>query len=339
MSHPSALVGMIANPASGKDIRRLVAYATTVDTQGKVSIVRRILIGLGALSVPKVLIMPDTHRLGEQAQEGLAHADQALPEIEILDMPVSGGAEDSAQAALLLREGGAGCIIVLGGDGTVRVVSKEAGEVPLVAVSTGTNNVLPSCTEGTVAGLAAGAVAQRQVSPEAVGVRHKWYEVFVNGDSRDRALVDVAALSGRFVGSRAVWDVGDLKQVAVTRADPATIGISAIVGVVRPVAVEEPLGVTVSLSESGGRRVLVAVGPGLIREVGIEAMRTVQPGEAVGISSSRPLVLALDGEREIVLREGDVAHLRLRTDGPWIIDPRRVMEKMAMAQLFDRRLG
>ena len=339
MSQPSALVGIIANPASGKDIRRLVAYATTVDTQGKISIVRRILIGLGAVGIPKVLIMPDTHRLGEQALEGLAHVGQALPEVRMLDMPVTGRAEDSAQAALLLREGGAGCIIVLGGDGTVRVVSKGAGEVPLVAVSTGTNNVLPSCAEGTIAGLAAGAVARWQVPPEAVGVRHKWFEVFVNGVSRDRALVDVAALSGRFVGSRAVWDVGDLKQVAVTRADPATIGISAIVGMVRPVAVEEPVGVVVSLSESGGRRILVAVGPGLIAEVGIEAMRVIQPGETVDVSGNRPLILALDGEREVVLQEEDVASLMLRCDGPWIIDPRRVMEKMASAQLFERRSG
>jgi hypothetical protein len=136
-----------------------------------------------------------------------------------------------------------------------------------------------------------------------------------------------------------VWGVADLKQVAVTRADPATIGISAIVGVVRPVAVEEPVGVAVSLSRSGGRRVLVAVGPGLIREVGVEAMLVIKPGEAVDITATRPLILALDGEREVVFHEGDVAHLRLRTDGPWIIDPRRVMEKMAMARLFDRRSG
>ena len=33
-----ASIGIIANPASGKDIRRLVSYATTIDNQEKVNI-------------------------------------------------------------------------------------------------------------------------------------------------------------------------------------------------------------------------------------------------------------------------------------------------------------
>ena len=37
-----ASIGIIANPASGKDIRRLVSYATTIDNQEKVNIVKRI---------------------------------------------------------------------------------------------------------------------------------------------------------------------------------------------------------------------------------------------------------------------------------------------------------
>ena len=52
-------VGIIANPASGKDIRRLVAYGTVFDNQEKVNIVRRILLALDALGVGRVLAMPD----------------------------------------------------------------------------------------------------------------------------------------------------------------------------------------------------------------------------------------------------------------------------------------
>lgn len=37
-------IGIIANPASGKDIRRLVSYATTIDNQEKVNIVKRIVL-------------------------------------------------------------------------------------------------------------------------------------------------------------------------------------------------------------------------------------------------------------------------------------------------------
>ena len=88
-------------------------------------------------------------------------------------MPVTNGPADSRRAAELLREGGAGCILVLGGDGTVRVVSQGAGDVPLLAVSTGTNSVLPTFIEGTIAGLAAGGVATGRVRLGDVAVRHK----------------------------------------------------------------------------------------------------------------------------------------------------------------------
>ena len=39
------LVGIIANPASGKDIRRLVAHGSTFDNNEKINIVRRVLLG------------------------------------------------------------------------------------------------------------------------------------------------------------------------------------------------------------------------------------------------------------------------------------------------------
>ncbi|HEY8875633.1 MAG TPA: hypothetical protein VIM32_03140 [Desulfosporosinus sp.] len=42
------IAGIIANPASGKDIRRLVAHATVFDNQEKVNLIRRILLGLQA---------------------------------------------------------------------------------------------------------------------------------------------------------------------------------------------------------------------------------------------------------------------------------------------------
>ncbi len=49
MSRP--LVGIIANPASGRDIRRLVAYGTVFDNNEKMAIVRRVLLGLEAVGI------------------------------------------------------------------------------------------------------------------------------------------------------------------------------------------------------------------------------------------------------------------------------------------------
>jgi len=259
-----------------------------------------------------------------------------LPAVALLEMPVTGQALDSERAARLLQRQGAGCIIVLGGDGTVRMASKGAGNVPILPISTGTNNVLPGFVEGTLAGLAAGAVARGQVPLEAVAVRHKWLELTLNGTAHDRALVDVAALAGRFIGARAVWEVDDLRQVVVTRADPATIGISAIVGGARPVAVEEPVGVAVWLAPDGGQRVLAAIGPGLVAEVGLAALEVLPVGETVNLVEERPLVLALDGEREVVLHAGDTASLTLRADGPWIVDARRVLAELAARRLLHR---
>jgi len=333
---PMALVGIIANPASGKDIRRLVAHATTFDNQSKIGLMRCALVGMAATGVTDVLIMPDVQRLGERMLDGLQHSGEALPRVTVLDMPVTDQAADSEQAAALLREAGAGCILVLGGDGTARAVSKGAGEVPLLAVSTGTNNVLPSFVEGTVAGLAAGALATGRVALDQAALRHKWLELWVNGVPCDRALVDAAALTGAFVGSRAVWRAEDLRQAVVTRAQPASIGLSAIAGVVLPTEPSDMLGVALTLDPNASRRVLAAIGPGLLREVGIASARTIRVGESVELAAERPLVVALDGERERVLYAGDQGHLLLRADGPWLVDAQRVMRALVAQRFFNR---
>ena len=61
------LVGIIANPASGKDIRRLVAHGSTFDNNEKINIVRRVLLGLAAAGVGEVVYLPDTYGIVERA--------------------------------------------------------------------------------------------------------------------------------------------------------------------------------------------------------------------------------------------------------------------------------
>jgi hypothetical protein len=174
------------------------------------------------------------------------------------------------------------------------------------------------------------------VSRAQGALRHKWLEVAVNGVAADRALVDVAALAGRFVGARAVWEVADLRQVIVTRADAASIGISAIAAMVNPVTVEEAGGVALDLAPAAARQVWAALGPGLFAVVGIAAVRRLATGERMELTTERPLVLALDGEREIVLHEHDRAALTLRADGPWLVDAARVLRAIAAQGLLER---
>ncbi len=130
-------VGIIANPASGKDIRRLVSQATVISNYEKTGIVKRVILGLDSTGVEEILIMPDYYGLGIKALEALNHHILSS-KITILDFEVQGTQEDSIQAAQIMKESKVDCIITLGGDGTNRVVSKTCGEVPLIPISTGT---------------------------------------------------------------------------------------------------------------------------------------------------------------------------------------------------------
>ena len=50
------LVGIIANPAASKDIRRLVAQGRVVPDWEKVNTVRRVMLGLQAVGVERVAV-------------------------------------------------------------------------------------------------------------------------------------------------------------------------------------------------------------------------------------------------------------------------------------------
>ena len=58
---------------------------------------------------------------------------------------------DTMRAAAMMAELGVGCLITLGGDGTNRAVAAATSQIPLVAISTGTNNIFPVMVEGTLA--------------------------------------------------------------------------------------------------------------------------------------------------------------------------------------------
>ncbi|RLC66910.1 MAG: ATP-NAD kinase, partial [Chloroflexi bacterium] len=170
-------VGIIANPASGKDIRRLVAHASVFDNHEKVHILERAILALDALEVERVFYMPDYYSLVERALDGL----KLTLEVAVLPLDVYADERDSTEAARQLRERDVGCILTLGGDGTNRAVAKSCGRVPIVAVSTGTNNVFPGMLESTVAGMAAGLVARRLVDLDEVSYTAKRLEVYVDG--------------------------------------------------------------------------------------------------------------------------------------------------------------
>ena len=312
-SLPESLVGIIANPSAGKDIRRLVAHGRVVPNQEKVSVIRRVLLALDALGVERALIMPDPSTLGRRALDG---ADLEI-DAGMLEMPVDGGEEDSTRAAALMAEMGAGCIVTLGGDGTNRVVPRGCGTAPLVPISTGTNNVFPAMVEGTTAGLAAGLVARGLVDGALVCHAQKRLDVYVDGEPEDIALVDVAVSRERFVASRAIWDVATIDELFLTCAEPSAIGLSSIGAQLHPLAKSDEGGLHLRLGP-GGTQVLAAVAPGTVQPVPVAEWRLLAAGERVEVRR-RSGTIALDGERQFSALPGRRIEVAVSAEGPLVV--------------------
>lgn len=324
-------VGIIANPASGKDIRRLVAYASLMNNRDKTDLVRRIILGIDSTGVDEVLIMPDYHGLGAGAVSGLRQKDVQCT-ISILDMGVTGTHEDSTTAIMLMKELGAGCVITVGGDGTNRAVAKGDCSIPLLPLSTGTNNVFPVMVEATTAGIAAGIISRGVVALDEVLSVQKRLIVTNNGYECDMALIDAVTLEQSFVGARAIWKLSEVRQIICTRAEPDNIGLSAIGGSICPVAPSDDAGLYLELGE-GKVKVRAPVLPGVVQEVGIREVRRLRLGEEVGLSAT-PFLLALDGERELVVGGSDDIRIRVERDGPRVVDINMVMKQAVTRGFF-----
>jgi hypothetical protein len=309
-------VGLIANPAAGRDIRRLTARASVVPNHEKASIVRRVLHGLAAAGVDTVAYLADNAGIVAAAVDG----GRPPLAMDALDVRAHGWASDSTEAARRLAAAGVGAIVTLGGDGTNRAVAAACGDVPLVAISTGTNNVFPTMVDGTVAGLAAGLVATGTVAADRVTRRVKRVEVQAAGTA-DFALIDAAACTDPFVGSRAIWDAGRVRALVLTRAAPWSIGLSAIGGGLRPLGPDEPMGLYVELGD--GPQVTAAVAPGVVARVPVRRWRLLELAEPVAFAADARTV-ALDGERELAVDGGATAVVTL--NGPRLVDIRATLQ-------------
>jgi predicted polyphosphate/ATP-dependent NAD kinase len=324
---------MIANPTASGDIRRLVAEGRVIPAGEKVNIIRRVLLGLQALGVQRVVAMPDPTQLCLRARD-----DARLSlHLELLDMPVQHTAADSIRAAALMAQIGVGCLVTLGGDGTNRAVAKGCGAIPLVPISTGTNNVFPTMVEGTLAGLAAGVVASGLVNTNAVLCASKRLEVYLDGEFRDIALVDVAVSKEVFVGSRAIWDMTSLHEVFLTRAEPMSLGISAIGSRLQPVSMTDAAGLYFRIGP-GGSIVLAPVAPGLVSSVSIAEWRRLPLAQRVEIRH-HPCTIALDGEREFSVLPGQRVEIVLSSNGPRVVQIETALSEANRQGLFRRSVG
>jgi hypothetical protein len=319
-----AIVGVVANPLSGRDIRRLVTQASVFPTAEKANMIQRMLTAFGAVGVHRVLLSTDLGGISAavfRAIQRHRHQDARWPEVEFLDgQPIRQTAQDTVDAVRRMVTEGARVIVCLGGDGTARVAASVTGDVPMLALSTGTNNVFPAVREATIAGLAAGLVATGAVSADGATSRAKLLEVRA-GDRTEIALVDVAVSTERHVGARAVWDPATVTQLFCAFAEPD------------PVARHEPHGVTARLSAGAPRRVLAPIAPGLVVPVGVGEIEPMHPGSVHRVDA-RAGVIAVDGERELTFGPGEAPTVRLRPDGPRCVDVPAVLAASARLGLL-----
>lgn len=324
-------VGIIANPAAGKDVRRLVSEARTVTATEKVALLRRMLVGLSATPVREVIYMPDASALVERAAAGLpGFQDVHLRPLTIVRRNT---AQDSLDAALLLSRAGVGAVLTLGGDGTNRGVAKAIADVPLLPLSTGTNNAFPQLVEATTAGIALGLVACGFAEPAVQ--RRKRVEVLVDGVLQDIALVDVAVLRHDPFGAQAVWRPRDVDTLVLAQATAAAVGWSAVLGVLDPLGPLEPWGAYVRLCDRAETRVVSPIAPGLLADVGVLSATRVALGEALPLARG-PHWLALDGEPLLHTDAGQQVELMVTAAGPRVIDAALALDLGARAGALRR---
>lgn len=324
-------IGIIANPSSGKDIRRLVAHGSTFDNNEKINIVRRLLTALDAIGIERVWHMPDLYGIVPRAAEPL----RLSLELTQLPMAMLGNASDSHEAARRLADLGVGGVITLGGDGTNRVVAKGCADVPMTPISTGTNNVFPKMIEGTLAGIAAGLVANAAVPLEIGCVREPRLDVLLDGALTDIALIDVVTSHHAWIGARALWEPSHLREIVLSRIAAAEIGICGMGGLLHPEAIGSGLGAHLVIGE-GGRRILTPMAPGLMKTIPIASSLVLAPGATIDLDAS-PCTVALDGEREFeILAPGRSLSVHLNPIGPLVVDVAKTIETGARAGLFDR---
>lgn len=336
-------VGILVNPRSGSDVRRLLTSAGSSTIEDKVSILRRLIHGAAEAGAELLVLTRDPFSITRRAAENL----QLPIKIEFLNLPLHHTERDSVDAAQAMRDAGCGALVSLGGDGTNRALARGWPDAPLIPLSTGTNNAFPIYVEPTVAGVAAGLIASGAVELGAHSARSKIVAVEVRGDqpgdhgaetedNTDLALIDAIAVNDPYVGSLELFDPETMMMGVLTRADPSAIGFSGLAGTVLPCTSHEERGVVLEFApptRNPTHLVRAALAPGWFATVGLARSEYLDLGAPVEVAG--PCLLAFDGERSRRLHPGQTASLRVVRHGPQVIDVGAVVLSAARTGEFE----
>jgi hypothetical protein len=325
-------IGLVVNPMSGRDVRRFIGRASPETTSHKTNVLQRAIVGAAAAGADRFLWVRDLFRTSEQAVEHLRIGGAAFENLDIGKIDTT--PEDTVRAVHAMREAGCKVLLVLGGDGTNRIVASTWPEATIVPLSTGTNNVFPEPIEATLAGSAAGLVAAGRVAVDDVAPRAKLVRVRTADGRETLAVVDVVLVRGDHAGSLLPFEPAKIRRVVLSRAEPDAVGMSPLGGLLLPSRKHDDFGVVVDCTApgDGGRPLLAPISPGLYRTAHVEGFRRVDLGKDVQLEG--PGLLEFDGDREIVLAEGEVATARVVRDGPRVIEVARTLGLAAERGLF-----
>ena len=323
----SFTIGVVVNPASGKDVRRLVAHASVFGNREKAAIVARAITGAVNAGGRSFAYVDDSHNIAASAMQILP-ACCSVRKVEGVKTATS---LDTVRGAEALSKLDCIATMILGGDGTNRAFVKGWRDAVLLPVSTGTNNVFPRFAEATVAGAALGVLASGGVHLEEVVEPVKIIDIEIEDEDPDIALIDAVVTSDGFVGSRALLDAGAIRKVLLTRAEPAAVGMTSVGGLLMPLTAEEDSGLMLETSETG-TRINAPIAPGMFQTIRIAAVSKVPFDQQVAVEG--PCVLAFDGERERVIKHGQKVFMSVSRRGPGVVNIEKTMRLAAQRQLF-----
>ena len=303
-----------------------MAAAGSVTVEDKANVVRRVVRGAREAGARHFMVHHDSHRIIHRATETMRDV-----ELSWIDMDLTFTEEDTVTAVAAMRAADCAVVVVIGGDGTNRAAARAWPDLPVVPLSTGTNNSFPIMVEATVAGAACGHLATGRCRLDDVARMAKVVRVTPGGAdlSDDLALVDAVAVDDPYVGSFELFDPATLRVAVVTRAEPTAVGFAGVAGLVEPVGPDDEGGLLLRFGPVADcdRVVRGPTAPGHYDDLGLVEVRRLAEGEEVVVSG--PLLLAFDGERKRRLVAGEEVVLAVRRDGPRVVDVAAVMSRAA----------
>ncbi len=317
-------VGIIANPSAGKDIRRLVAAGRVISNQEKANIITRFIKGLAFKGIKDFYFMPDKSGLFRPSVDELKNEINPF----FLDTKHYDGAEQTLLAAELINNLECDCVLVLGGDGTNRLVAKKIGKVPIVPISTGTNNAFPIVIDPTVAGLASAYYIQNKHNKDLL-IQHPYIKVIIDKEVEEIALVDLAISKQNFIGSKAIWDPEVISQLFLTQSESTSIGLSSLGSKITDIPRDSALRLEFG---KPGKEIYAPIAPGLISTIIVKNWELFSYDKKFRIDNLIGTI-ALDGERELEIYKKNILEISLEKSGPFVIDVIRSVKEENLSRI------